>query len=286
MPKSITKFFQSLGFKMKNDRWSWGALNGNALLLRSWLDQYSPRDAEVVVLRTPSGYAHTDSAGLPERRQHIEALKSGDFAGYTVIAEVEDPDVQPRKIKDFRDDVVFPIDSLRVRDDGTLMAKLGKPVAVATLMDHAKSHRTHKLVELNSASAPTQLEAVVPAASFEEATPNHQGDDLDERAKRFAQIEIRIKQSAFRIAVFKACSGRCVISGCDVPEALEAAHRHGRDWRAGHNDASDGILLRRDLHALYDRGLLRIEDGTVTFNDVVLDHYGDLLSAYARCGSR
>lgn len=274
MPKSITKFFQSLGFKMKNDRWSWGALNGDALLLRSWLDQYSSRDAEVVVLRTPGGYAHTDSAGLPERRRHIEALKSGDLAGYTVIAEVEDPNVQPRKIKDFREDVVFPIDSLRVRDDGTLMAKLGRPVAVAALMDHSKSHRTHRFVELPSASASTQLAAAASASPFDGAAPKHRDNDLDERAKRFAQVEIRTEQSAFRVAVFKACSGRCVISGCEVPEALEAAHLHGRDWRAGHNAASDGVLLRRDLHALYDRGLLKIEAGTVIFNDAVHDHYG------------
>lgn len=102
-------------------------------------------------------------------------------------------------------------------------------------------------------------------------------DDLEQRAARFAQVEIRSQQSAFRLAVFRACQGRCVISGCAVPEALEAAHLLGRDWRQGHNDAGDGILLRRDLHTLYDRGLLRItEAGLVELDDRVIGHYAEL----------
>ena len=85
-------------------------------------------------------------------------------------------------------------------------------------------------------------------------------DDFERRAKRFSLVEVRPLQGAFRDAVFRACDGRCVVSGCSVPEALEAAHLIGRDWRQGHNAPTDGILLRRDLHALYDRGLLQISD--------------------------
>lgn len=105
-------------------------------------------------------------------------------------------------------------------------------------------------------------------------------DDFEQRAARFAQVEVRTQQAAFRLAVFRACEGRCVVSGCDVPEALEAAHLNGRDWRAGHNAAEDGILLRRDLHTLYDRGLLVIgEDGRVELDVRVREHYGELQGA-------
>jgi hypothetical protein len=99
-------------------------------------------------------------------------------------------------------------------------------------------------------------------------------DDLEERAARFAQVQIRPEQGAFRDAVFRAFDGRCVIRGCTVPEALEAAHLLGRDWRKGHNRATDGILLWRDLHSLYDRGLLRItEAGRVELHGDGLEHY-------------
>lgn len=102
-------------------------------------------------------------------------------------------------------------------------------------------------------------------------------EDLEQRAARFAQVEVRSQQAAFRLAVFRACEGRCVISGCAVPEALEAAHLFGRDWRQGQNEASDGVLLRRDLHTLYDRGLLRITaTGVVELDPRVVGYYADL----------
>ncbi len=105
---------------------------------------------------------------------------------------------------------------------------------------------------------------------------SHAGDPMVERERRFTQTEVRVQQSAFRRVVFLACNGCCVVSGCDVPEALEAAHLLGRDWRVGHNEASDGILLRRDLHAMYDAGLLMIsETGEVTVDDAVRHAYGD-----------
>lgn len=72
-----------------------------------------------------------------------------------------------------------------------------------------------------------------------------------------------------------ACGGRCVVSGCRIPEALEAAHLEGRNWRDGQNAASAGILLRRDLHALYDAGLLSFtEDMQVQLSPAIREHYG------------
>ena len=63
-------------------------------------------------------------------------------------------------------------------------------------------------------------------------------------------------------------SRRCPISGCDEPAALVAAHlgRQG-GWRTNH---TEGILLRRDLHALLDAGKLEIIDGVVS---VASEHY-------------
>ena len=98
--------------------------------------------------------------------------------------------------------------------------------------------------------------------------------DFEERAERFALVKVRTEQAAFRNAVSAACGGRCVISGNAVPQALEAAHLRGRSWHEGHNAASDGVLLRRDLHALYDSSLMSIEeDGRVVFHPDIEPHY-------------
>ncbi|WP_250482542.1 HNH endonuclease signature motif containing protein [Caballeronia sp. GACF5] len=114
-----------------------------------------------------------------------------------------------------------------------------------------------------------------PAATDDQAVDTNSNRARD-RVARYMSIEIRQEQTSFRKAVFEAHNGRCFISGCDVPEALEAAHLHGRKWREGQNQATDGVLLRRDLHALYDRGLLDFVDGVARFDPRVVHHYCDL----------
>jgi len=97
---------------------------------------------------------------------------------------------------------------------------------------------------------------------------------LEVRAAKFASVEVRPSQAAFRRLVFIKFKGCCAISGCNVREALDAAHLDGRGWRKGHNGADDGLLLRKDLHALYDAGLLRINtSGTV---ECGVEHYASL----------
>jgi len=104
------------------------------------------------------------------------------------------------------------------------------------------------------------------------------GGDLRERAARFAKVAARPEQAAFRRRVFLAHNGACVVTGCTIPEALDAAHREGRNWRLGHNCGADGLLLRKDIHALYDAQLVSIDEhGTVIFHPDVEPHYRDHL---------
>lgn len=99
---------------------------------------------------------------------------------------------------------------------------------------------------------------------------------LKRRAKSFAQVETRPEQAAFRERVFLSFGGRCAITGCEVEHALDAAHIHGRDWRKGHNGAKDGLLLRKDLHALYDRKLIHISrSGVVAVEAGASAHYAE-----------
>lgn len=96
---------------------------------------------------------------------------------------------------------------------------------------------------------------------------------LRESAARFAKVATRPHQQAFRRDVFLAHGGTCVVTGCTVLEALDAAHRRGRDWRL-HNRAEDGLLLRKDIHSLYDAGLLHISNrGSIRFDKRAADHY-------------
>ena len=93
-----------------------------------------------------------------------------------------------------------------------------------------------------------------------------QGNDIDTTVSepRQTRRDARPNQAAFRRAVRAAYGDRCAITGCDVVPALDAAHI--ADWHL-ENDAGAGILLRADLHRLFECGLL-VLDGTGTVVDV------------------
>ncbi|QFS84080.1 hypothetical protein FIU97_15105 [Roseivivax sp. THAF40] len=87
----------------------------------------------------------------------------------------------------------------------------------------------------------------------------------------------RREQAQFRSELKKAYTTRCAISGCEVEVALEACHiiSHAS---GGHSEPSNGLLLRRDLHRLFDLGLIAVEPERLLwrFHNDLLDHYEDL----------
>jgi hypothetical protein len=78
-----------------------------------------------------------------------------------------------------------------------------------------------------------------------------------DRLIRFGEIASRPGQQEFSRDVRQAYRNRCAITDCTTPEALEAAHirtEEGRDY----NGLTNGILLRADIHALFDAGLITL----------------------------
>ncbi len=71
--------------------------------------------------------------------------------------------------------------------------------------------------------------------------------------------KVRLGQGAFRVLVTDAYSRRCSITGEKTLPVLEAAHiRSYSD--AGPHLTSNGILLRSDMHKLFDNGYLTVTD--------------------------
>jgi hypothetical protein len=85
-------------------------------------------------------------------------------------------------------------------------------------------------------------------------------DPAKDSKKVWCEQERRTKQQIFRERVGQLCGWTCAISGNKVEPALDAAHLPGKDWRFD-NQATDGIMLRADLHRLLDRGLAQLRDG-------------------------
>lgn len=85
----------------------------------------------------------------------------------------------------------------------------------------------------------------------------------DQREKAIAEVVRRRGQRAFRAAVIEAYGACCAITGCDAVEALEAAHIS--PYRGdGSNHVQNGLLLRADVHSLFDLGLIAIDPDEMT----------------------
>ncbi|WP_250513322.1 HNH endonuclease [Caballeronia sp. INDeC2] len=83
----------------------------------------------------------------------------------------------------------------------------------------------------------------------------------DARKKTFAAIVMRQGQPAFRKKLLNAYERRCALTNCAVEAVLEAAHICGY-MGPDTNDVRNGLLLRADLHTLYDRMLITIDPAT------------------------
>ena len=84
----------------------------------------------------------------------------------------------------------------------------------------------------------------------------------DERNKRLQEIVKRSGQPKFRTKLLTAYGGRCAITGCDAEAALEAAHIVPFLGPKTDN-VSNGLLLRADIHTLFDRDMIGIDPNSL-----------------------
>ncbi|MCF7221015.1 HNH endonuclease [Marilutibacter chinensis] len=96
-----------------------------------------------------------------------------------------------------------------------------------------------------------RAEAQAQAEAFDAPLNN----DHDARVWAMRAVAQRRGQPLFRAKLLDAYGGRCAITGCSAVEVLEAAHV--LPYRGEHTNRLDnGLLLRADLHTLFDCGLL------------------------------
>jgi len=85
--------------------------------------------------------------------------------------------------------------------------------------------------------------------------PENEGDF---RLKALREVIVREGQPIFRRKLIEAYDGKCAVTGCSIQVLLEAAHitPYAGAW---HTRAQHGLLLKTDIHTLFDRGLLWID---------------------------
>ena len=74
---------------------------------------------------------------------------------------------------------------------------------------------------------------------------------------RRSEVDVRLGQGAFRVLVTDAYDRRCAITGENTLPVLEAAHIRPYSDDGPHL-IENGLLLRSDMHILFDKGLLTL----------------------------
>jgi putative restriction endonuclease len=103
----------------------------------------------------------------------------------------------------------------------------------------------------------TRQEALIPQAA--EGAPAQMPQTAD--APRFGEpllVRPRLGQGTFRVAVTSAYGGACAVSGEHSLPVLDAAHIRPYSAVGGTHEVTNGLLLRADIHRLFDSGYVTI----------------------------
>ena len=138
--------------------------------------------------------------------------------------------------------VVARIGSYFVLTDVATAKTTDHSYVVQELFRHEAENRITNLTELNIASE-SNLDVE---------------DEYLEKVRVWAQIVRRQGQGQFRKQLLEAYEGKCCITATSEESVLDAAHITAYDGPST-NNVTNGLLLRTDLHALFDLNLLGIE---------------------------
>ncbi|UER54607.1 hypothetical protein HJG43_08725 [Kineosporiaceae bacterium SCSIO 59966] len=112
---------------------------------------------------------------------------------------------------------------------------------------------------------PGRLPAIVPPEDepvIPELDDFDPGGLQDERDRRLVETAVREGQDRFRSALMAAYGSACAITEYTAVETLQAAHIFPYRGPAT-NSVSNGLLLRADVHLLFDRGAIAVHEASM-----------------------
>lgn len=165
---------------------------------------------------------------------------------------------------------------------------LGKDPTGSRLIDYMNGYR-HRRVYLIDDDLYEDFKQVVDERSdmqresgidWDSEVENH-ANDLENalRTRKKSTSKSRAGQSKFREALIARYDGKCALSGCDVEPTLHAAHVLPHTGDTKWDCVDNGLLLRMDLHSLFDEMLWSIdpESNTIVISaSLAGTHYDSL----------
>ncbi len=105
-----------------------------------------------------------------------------------------------------------------------------------------------------------------------ESTKDRISNPIDKKDKEVMRaISNRRGQPEFRRRLLTAYERKCCVTGCKVESVLEAAHIQAHSEGENYK-TSNGLLLRADMHTLFDLNLISISKNYTVLIDSDLEH--------------
>jgi len=132
----------------------------------------------------------------------------------------------------------------------------------------------HRLLNVNVGGPVLDMSGIIKLSEREQAKlyAFDPKSTKDGRAHIVETITKRRGQPQMRQSLLAAYDYTCAVTGCNAPDALEAAYIIPYRGKYTHH-SSNGLLLRADIHTLFDLGKIAIDTRTMTLviSDELLD---------------
>lgn len=214
---------------------------------------YLDHPVVMAIFAVPAKEELTDQSEATLASANAAAANSADAVGLTLAAVSELTVDELRKAWDNRPESFASLEAA-----AETLAILRSLNAETPEKPSYRRMLQHELVLELEDALPSEIQAQVPAPAAELALLK-----VDRRSVRSQVSVIRPGQGSFRAAMLERYGGECCITGCTVDTLLEAAHII--PYRGDQtNDVTNGLLLRVDLHRLFDAHLVTINPRSLT----------------------
>jgi hypothetical protein len=209
-----------------SSQWAWD--DGSTVVATVWLHEMTESQGVLTAeYKDPNGDSSLSGQRLTRARDRFKTLSASIGSPLKALVQRLNPDWQtdptaPKARERHLDDVPW----FAVPLEGRVRLQRGFPPPIELEVD-----RSDTLPE------PSQARDI-PAPSYSER-------------------ENRPEQPVFRLRVASKTGNRCALTGAPL-EVCDGAHFAWADWRVD-NEAHHGVLLRADLHAALDKGLIEID---------------------------
>ncbi|WP_116600051.1 HNH endonuclease [Primorskyibacter marinus] len=211
-------------------------------------------------------------AGPPKvgDRVYIWVIESGTKTrghGLTGIARVED-------VSEASDSYLMATSGLELLKNPVSFDRAYTNAPSTKIIAAVKAYRPERIWSLSDTDTEVLEELIAVSGGFQKTDQEdpigeaieRNLDDIEAELPRRKQswIKPRPGQAEFRRQSLERHGGKCAFTGTGVEEVLEAAHVIPHTGAAEFERPENNLLLRRDIHALFDLFLLSIEPGTGT----------------------